>query len=134
MPEQVTGEEALEALRERIRATQEAAERLVREATAQAAATGRVPPRGWEAPPGAGAGAGGDGDGAAGGLAAAEVQALVALLESLRSVLPPDLRDQVADLVRQLLLVLRALIDWLVDRMEHAPRGDAPPVEDIPIA
>lgn len=122
MAEPVAGEEALRELRDRIRSTQEAAERIVREANAEAAGAGRVPPRGWEAPVDAA------------GPAATELQALVAMLESLRGLLPPELREQVADLVRQLLLVLRALIDWLVHRMEDGPRGSEPTVEDIPIA
>src|SRR3954451_5010397 len=105
--------DALEELRERVRATTEAAERIM---------AGKAPPRGWAAPP------------PAAGEAAGEMQALVALLASLRDLLPPDLREQVTLLVRQLLLVLRALIDWLVDRLEHRPRGAAPEVEDIPIA
>src|SRR3954453_13197301 len=106
------GPDPLEDLRERVRATQEAAERVMRD----------VPPRGWATPP----------PGA--GEATTEMQALVALLESLREVLPPELRQQVTELVRQLLLVLRALIDFLVDRLERVPRGAAPAVEDIPIS
>ena len=66
--------------------------------------------------------------------ASTEMQTLVALLESLRDLLPPELREQVTALARQLLLVLRALIDWLVDRLERGPRGSAPEVEDIPIS
>jgi len=104
----------LDEIRERVRATSEAAERLMRE---------QVPPGGWAAPRPPGAGE-----------ATSEMQALVALLESLRDVLPPELRAQVTELVRQLLLVLRALIDFLVDRLEHGPRGGEPEVEDIPIS
>jgi hypothetical protein len=103
----------MEELRERVRATTEAAERIM---------AGKAPPRGWAAPP------------AAAGEATGEMQALVALLESLRDLLPPELREQVTALVRQLLLVLRALIDWLVDRLERGPRGEEPEVEDIPIS
>jgi hypothetical protein len=113
-------EQALDDLRERVRETHEAAERLVREATAQAEAAGGVPPRGWEAP-------------APAREVTDEAQALVALLNSLRGLLPPDLREQVNDLVRQLLLIVRALIDLLVDRLEPGPRGAEPAVEDIPI-
>src|SRR5690348_9313314 len=102
----------LEELRERVKATTDAAERLMRE----------VPARGWAAPKSPPADATG------------EMQALVALLESLRDMLPPELRAQVTELVRQLLLVVRALIDFLVDRLEHGPRGAAPEVEDIPIS
>jgi hypothetical protein len=104
----------LDELRERVRATQEAAERIM---------ASKVPPRGWAAPPPRAAGE-----------ATGEMQALVTLLESLRDMLPPELREQVSELVRQLLLVLRALIDWLVDRLERGPRGAAPEVEDIPIS
>src|SRR3954447_5531598 len=100
----------LSDLRDRVRATQEAAERVMRE----------VPARGWATP--------------AQTETTSEMQALVALLDSLRDLLPPELREQVADLARQLLLVLRALIDFLVERLEVAPRGAAPVVEDIPIS
>jgi hypothetical protein len=112
VPDDVTGD-PLDELRERVRATQEAAERIMRD---------RIPPSGWAAAP------------REAGEATSEMQALVALLESLRDLLPPELREQVTALVKQLLLVLRALIDWLVDRLEHGPRGSAPEVEDIPIS
>jgi hypothetical protein len=105
--------DALEELRERVRATTEAAERIMAE---------RAPRRGWAAPP------------PAAGETQSEMQALITLLESLRDMLPPELRTQVTELVRQLLLVLRALIDWLVDQLERGPRGEAPEVEDIPIS
>jgi hypothetical protein len=111
VPDEV--DDPLEELRERVRATQEAAERIMQD---------RIPSGGWAAPP------------REAGEATSEMQALVALLESLRDLLPPELREQVTALVRQLLLVLRALIDFLVDRLEHGPRGAAPEVEDIPIS
>ena len=103
----------MEELRARVKATQEAAERIMQE---------KVPPRGWAPPP------------STAGEATSEMQALVAVLEALRDLLPPELREQVTALVKQVLLVLRALIDWLVDRLERGPRGAAPEVEDIPIA
>ena len=103
----------LDELRERVRATQAAAERIMQE---------NAPPRGWAVPP------------SAADEATTEMQALVALLRSLVDLLPPDLRHQVNELVRQLLLVLRALIDWLVELLERGPRGEAPQVEDIPIS
>src|SRR3954453_4766233 len=105
-----------EGLRARGRAPQEAAERIMRE--------GRTPPSGWAAaspPPGA-------------ERASSELQALVGLLQSLLEMLPEDLRRQVNELLRQVLLVLRALIDWLVDRLDRGPPGGAPEVEDIPIS
>lgn len=67
-----------------------------------------------------------------------EVQSLVALLESLKDLIPDDLREQFRELTRQVLLLARALIDWWVERMD-APTtagrdGRGPVVEDIPIA
>jgi hypothetical protein len=105
----------LDDLRAQVRATQEAAERLMGSAT---------PPRGWETPAEKTT-AFGD-----------EVAALAGLLQSVRELLPPDLREQATDLLRQVLLVLRALIDWLVTRMEERT-DDTPnpqPVENIPIS
>lgn len=113
--------EALDALREQVRATQEAAERIVRETGERV--SGGTPPGGWDVPR------------EPVGEATTELQALVTLFESLRDLLPEDLRQQVAELVRQLLLVMRALIDWLVERMDYrSPPATTPPVEDIPIA
>ena len=99
-------DDPLDALRERIRATQEAAEKLANE------------PR-----------AAGDEE------TAREAQALVALLQTLRDMVPAELWQQIRDLIRQLLI--RAIIDWWVDRIESgpsAPRGAAPVVEDIEIS
>ena len=117
MPRSRTPPEALDALRERLRATQEAAQRLADEA---AAGSSRVPPAGWDVP--------GRAD-----EANAELEALVRMLALLRDVLPPELRAQLAELVRQLLVFVRAVLDWWIERMADGPRGDEPPVEDIPI-
>ena len=113
-------------LRARVKATQEAAETLAREAS------GGVPPAGWATPSAEDA-----------GRFSEEVQAVAALLESLRELLPEELREQVTELVRQLLIVLRALIDWWVVRMEEdaavrAAKGPAtspasPRGEEIPL-
>jgi hypothetical protein len=107
----------LDDLRAQVRATQEAAQRLMDDA---------VPPGGWDTPR--------QGPSAFG----EEVEALASLLTTLRDVLPDDLREQVSELVRQLLLVLRALIDFAVTRLEEQ-QGPRPPggerrVEDIPIS
>jgi hypothetical protein len=56
---------------------------------------------------------------------------LFALIDVMRSALPSELRDQFNALVRELLLTLRSLIDWYLERL-----GDGKPeqrVEDIPI-
>lgn len=122
----------LDDLSQRVRAAQQAAERVLAEASHQAAeqaggdhsTTGRrPPPRGFAAreQPGRSSGPG------------AEAQALLALLDLGRSLVPPELRHAVADLVRELLLVLRALIDWYLERLEQRRRAPVE-VEDIPIA
>jgi len=59
------------------------------------------------------------------------------LLEAVRDALPPELTAQLAEAVRELLLAVRALIDWYLDRLEQAARpgkgGGGERVEDIPI-
>jgi hypothetical protein len=104
----------LDDLRERLRATQEAAARLAGEAP-------RVPPQGWASPPRADDGAGD------------ELAQLVALLGSLRELVPPELQQQVTDLIRQVLVLVRAVLDLVIERLEPG-RGGEPDVEDIPIA
>jgi hypothetical protein len=99
------------------------AERLMRAAQAaaeSAAAAASVPPRGWSvpgqepAPPGF------------------DLSQLTALVESLRGVVPPDLARQLAESLRQLLVALRAVLDWYIARLD----GDEEPprdVQDIPV-
>jgi hypothetical protein len=116
MPRSRTPPEALDALRDRLRATQEAAQRLADEA----AAGSRVPPAGWDVPGRAEE-------------ANDELEALVRMLGMLREVVPPELCAHLAELVRQLLVFVRAVLDWWIERTAEGPRGDEPPVEDIPI-
>ena len=62
-----------------------------------------------------------------------ELEALVGVLRTLRELVPPELQQQVTDLIRQVLLLLRAVIEFWLDRLE-APRPEAPvEVEDIPV-
>jgi hypothetical protein len=100
-----------------------AAERLVREATERAEAAARaadgVPPRGWDSP-------------RAEGSPFPDVSALLGLVEAARGALPPELARQLADALRDLLLALRAVLDYSIDRLERPPRAE-PQVEDIPI-
>lgn len=56
---------------------------------------------------------------------------LFMLLEAVRRGLPRELEDQFTTLLRELLMTLRALIDWYIDRLERPARE--PQVEDIPI-
>ncbi len=60
-----------------------------------------------------------------------DLGALIALLDALRDVVPRELSDQFNALVRELLLTLRALIDWYLERLDAPPREAQ--VEDIPI-
>jgi hypothetical protein len=105
----------LDDLRERLRATREAAERLAEEPS-------RVPPQGWATP---------RAEGAAG--ANEDLAALVALVQALRDLVPPELQEQVTELLRQILLLVRALVDHWIERLEGESRGESPDVEDIPI-
>jgi hypothetical protein len=107
-------DDALAELRERLARTQEAAERLAEAATG---ATRRPPPAGWQAPQ---------------DRSDPDLRALATLAEALRGIVPADLQEQIGALVRELLLAIRALIDYLVDRLERR-RSEPVEVEDIPI-
>ena len=106
----------LSDLRDRLRSTQEAAARLAGEEPP------RVPPQGWASPPRTDGGADD------------ELAQLVAMLGSLRELVPPELQQQVTDVIRQILLLLRAVIDFWVERLEAPPgAGGEVEVQDIPI-
>ena len=96
------------------------AERILREAEQAAArAAGDVPPRGWEAPGGRHS-------------AFPDLGQLAALVDSVRGVIPPELARQLADALRELLLAIRAVLDWYIARLEPSePRSRE--VRDIPI-
>ena len=106
----------LDELRERLRETQEAARRLA----------GEVPPQGWASPQETGA-------------AAAEIQALLAVLQTLRELVPEDLWEQVREIARLLLLVLRAILDVVAERLADdrprpGPHAAGADLQDIPIS
>ena len=107
---------------DRLRAQYEEAERLVREAqqAAERAAAREVPPAGWSVP------------GEEARPPAFDLAQLTALLESMRGVVPPDLARQLADALRELLLAIRAVLDWYLARLEPAKPPDAD-VQDIPV-
>ena len=135
-----SGDDPLDALRSRIRSTQDAVERLADEAAQaarEAAMTAgpptpgegqgdseqaRRPPRNGYAVPGGGADE-----------STRELQALVALIDVVRGLVPRELADQLVELVRELLLLVRALIDWYLERLELRRRAPVE-VEDIPIS
>ena len=107
---------------DRLREQYEEAERLVREAqhAAEAAAARTVPPRGWSVP------------GSEPSPPAFDLSQLTALVESLRGVVPPELSRQLADALRDLLVALRAVLDWYITRLEPSPPPDSD-VQDIPV-
>ncbi|GAC1488265.1 MAG: hypothetical protein NVS1B9_08500 [Solirubrobacteraceae bacterium] len=96
----------------------EASTRRPEAAPAAPSPPGTIPPAGWE-PLRADA--------------ASELQALAQLFGTLRELLPADLQQQVTDLIRQLLILLRSLIDWAVSQIDGGVRGQEYEIEDIPI-
>jgi hypothetical protein len=141
-PPRLTPEEALRQLEARLDRASAAAERLLAEATARAAAAGATPaaptaeaatdpeepdaatseppPAGWQAPE----------NGASG--SARELELLIGIVQSVRDLIPPDLQQRLAEALRELLLAVRAVIDWYLDRVERR-RAEPAEVEDIPI-
>jgi len=93
----------------------EAAERLVREASERAG----VPPNGWDSERPSGS-------------PFPDLSALVSLVESARGALPPELSRQLTDALRELLIALRAVLSYSIERLER-PAREEPQVEDIPI-
>ena len=60
-----------------------------------------------------------------------ELSTLFVLLDAIRRAVPGELEERVTALIRELLLTLRSLIDWYLERLDR-PRRE-PEVEDIPI-
>ena len=104
------------------------AERLVREATERAEKiAGETPPRGFETPQERERGG-------AGGAAFPDLSAIAGLVELARGSLPPDLQRQLQQALRELLIALRAVLDYSIDRLEPGPEPPSSTVEDIPIS
>jgi hypothetical protein len=128
-------EETLRRLEERLDQASETAQRLMADAAAAAAgrrqwADGeragpepiRPPAAGWQAPESE----------RAGRPSGPELEALIGAIRSLRELVPPEVIHRLAEAVKEVLLALRALIDWYVERLQRR-RAEPPPVEDIPI-
>ena len=143
-----TAEEALRRLEQRLDRASEAAERLMAQAAEAAAGSlggvrdpsgagdrggagsggdsggasepAKAPPRGWQVPEDAPAG--GDSD----------LDPFLTLVQALRDLIPPELQRRLVAALRELLLALRALIDWYLERLERR-REQGVEVQDIPI-
>ena len=133
-------EEALRRLEQRLDRASEAAERLMAEAAAAAAGAGnpephgppadgppdnpgdepaKPPPSGWHIPEDAPAGV-------------PDLEPFLAFAQALRDLIPPELQRRLVAALRELLLALRALIDWYLERLERR-REQSVEVQDIPI-
>jgi hypothetical protein len=113
-------------LRERLRETTEAARKLADEARSDTRQE-RPPPRGWESPRSEPPRSADIGD-----LVLLAEQTGVLLTEVARGLVPAELRQQFIDALRELLVAVRALIDWYLERMGRE-REASVEVEDIPI-
>ena len=144
------GDEALGRLEERLDRASEAAERLIAEAATRIVggqpgsdggagtteADRKPPPAGWQRPRRAESGtsserepAPADGESAR---ATGEIDLLLHALGALRDRIPPELQHRLGEALREVLLALRALIDWYLERTERR-RAEPAEVRDIPI-
>jgi hypothetical protein len=60
-----------------------------------------------------------------------DLSPLLVMVDALRRAVPSELQAQFTTLLREVLLTLRSLIDWYLERLDRRPRE--PRVEDIPI-
>jgi hypothetical protein len=128
--------DALRRLEQRLDRASDAAERLIAEATARVTgadarpdghsdgrpdgaegASDRPPPAGWHSPDAPDQ---------------SETELLTQVLGALRDLIPPELQRRLAEALRELLLAVRALIDWYLERAERR-RAEPAVVQDIPI-
>ena len=61
-----------------------------------------------------------------------ELDPLVALVQAMRDLIPPELQQRLIAALREVLLALRALIDWYLERLDRR-REQGVEVQDIPI-
>jgi hypothetical protein len=129
-PSSATDADALRALEQRLERATLAAERLLAEAREPLAQhdDSHVPPRGWQRR----AEGAGDRPSLGGWIDPEDARLLLAVLAELRERVPPELERRIIVALRELLVALRALVDWCVERAE---RRSTPPaeVQDIPI-
>jgi hypothetical protein len=129
-PEPPEADEVFRRLEQRLDRASEAAERLLSEA-ARSATGGRAagpgasppppPPAGWQTPDSGDVGRG-----------SADFDALLQVARSLRDLIPPDIQRRLLEALREVLLAVRALVDWYLERLERQ-RKEPVEVQDIPI-
>jgi hypothetical protein len=107
-------DDPLEILRGHLRSAQQAAQQLLAESS-------HTPPRGWEPLYTEDAREG------------SELHSLSQLLSAISELLPEELRTELAELIRQLLAVLRALLEVALARIRQTQRPPSAEVQDIPI-
>ena len=105
----------------------EAAERLVREAQARAEEAARAAAATSRPAAGARAGA------AAADAVPGPVARCSRWSRRCAGTLPPELARQLADALRELLIALRAVLDYSIERLEQPAARASATVEDIPI-
>lgn len=115
--------DALKRLEARLQRASDAAERLIAEAasTVSDRAARRPPPAGWQASP--------EGEDAG---ARDDLALLADLFGRVRELIPAELQQRLGEALRELLLAVRALIDWYLDRLDRR-RAEPAEVTDIPI-
>lgn len=122
------GDDPRGRLEQRLDRASEAAERLISEAAASAVR--RPPPAGWqrsESEPDAEPGSGNRAD-----RTTSEIELLIQAVYAVRDRIPPELQHRLGLALREVLLALRALIDWYLER-GHLPSEARSEVQDIPI-
>ena len=153
--------EALARLQERLERASETAERLIAEAAARAAAeaaaaavrAGRAGAAGGADTAGQSGAAGPDGQAGPDEQAGSdkpppagwqragdgappphtgEIELLLEAIQALRDRIPPELQQRLSEALREVLLALRALIDWYLERTERH-RTEPVQAHDIPI-
>ena len=93
----------------------------------------RPPPAGWQPrepptadePPEPGA--------RSGPRSGTEIELLLEAIRALRDRIPPELQRRLGEALREVLLALRALIDWYLERTERTRAANRPRCSDIPI-
>lgn len=125
-----TQSEIYDELRERLKATQEAAERIaargIRARSSTEPADGEIPPQGWAA------------HGDEHQPNADEIEALLTALRQLRDLMPEELQEQLRETIRNILLLIRGILDLALSRLEQreltaAEEPAKDEAEDIPI-